>query len=64
MFIALVGTPSAGKKTILKYLQDKHGFVQISLDEGAAVDAPAVCISRFSADDRKLLHRRTHYMSL
>lgn len=42
MFIALIGLPSAGKKTILKYLEDKHGFLQISLDEGAQVDAPAV----------------------
>ena len=31
MFIAIVGTPSAGKRTVLEYLVEKHGFVEVGL---------------------------------
>ncbi|KAL7422171.1 Deoxycytidine monophosphate (dCMP) deaminase [Cryptotrichosporon argae] len=32
MFIALVGTPSAGKHTVLDYLVRRHGFQQVGLE--------------------------------
>ena len=32
MFIAIVGTPSAGKRSVLDYLVDRHGFQQVGLD--------------------------------
>ncbi|KAI9638560.1 putative dCMP deaminase [Dioszegia hungarica] len=32
MFIAIIGTPSAGKRTLLDYLVSKHGFTQIGLE--------------------------------
>jgi dCMP deaminase len=32
MFIAIIGTPSAGKRTVLQYLVEKHGFLQIGLE--------------------------------
>jgi dephospho-CoA kinase len=32
MFIAIIGNPSAGKKTILEYLVNPHGFVQVGLE--------------------------------
>ena len=32
MFIAIVGTPSSGKKTLLGYLVKRHGFVQVGLE--------------------------------
>ncbi|ORY32217.1 cytidine deaminase-like protein [Naematelia encephala] len=35
MFIAIVGTPSAGKATVLEYLERKHGFKTVGL-EGTA----------------------------
>lgn len=31
MFIAIVGTPSSGKGTVLDYLLTKHGFERIGL---------------------------------
>lgn len=33
MFIAIVGTPSAGKQTILDYLIERHGFNQVGLEQ-------------------------------
>ena len=33
MIIAIVGTPSAGKKTVLDYLVQTHGFLQIGLEQ-------------------------------
>ncbi|KAK4689951.1 dCMP deaminase, partial [Tremellales sp. Uapishka_1] len=33
MLIALIGTPSAGKTTVLEYLMEKHGFKEIGLEE-------------------------------
>jgi dCMP deaminase len=32
MFIALVGTPSSGKRAILDYLVSRHGFTRLELD--------------------------------
>ena len=32
MFIAIVGTPSAGKRSVLEYLIDRHGFKQVGLE--------------------------------
>ena len=32
MFIAIVGTPSAGKKTVLEYLVTKYGFQELGLE--------------------------------
>ena len=32
MIIAIAGTPSAGKKTVLEYLIEKHGFLQVGLE--------------------------------
>ena len=31
MFIAIIGTPSAGKQTVLDYLVNQHGFLQVGL---------------------------------
>ena len=31
MFIAIVGTPSSGKRTVLEYLKSQHGFQEITL---------------------------------
>jgi dCMP deaminase len=36
MFIAIVGTPSSGKRTILEYLVQKHKFQEIQLDSPRA----------------------------
>ena len=36
MFIAIVGTPSSGKRTILEYLKHHHGFQEITLSANAA----------------------------
>lgn len=33
MIIAIVGTPSAGKTTVLEYLVEKHGFLRIGLEQ-------------------------------
>ncbi|KAL1411249.1 Deoxycytidine monophosphate (dCMP) deaminase [Vanrija albida] len=42
MIIALVGTPSAGKHTVLEYLVAKHDFVRLELaPAGAGAAAPA-----------------------
>lgn len=35
MFIAIVGTPSAGKRTVLEHLITKHGFTQVGLERPA-----------------------------
>ena len=35
MFIAIVGTPSAGKRTVLKYLIEKYGFSEVGLERPA-----------------------------
>lgn len=35
MLIAIVGTPSAGKRTVLQYLIEKHGFTQVGLESPA-----------------------------
>jgi broad-specificity NMP kinase len=35
MLIAIVGTPSAGKRTVLQYLIDKHGFTEVGLQHPA-----------------------------
>lgn len=41
MIIALVGTPSAGKHTILEYLVAKHDFVRLDLARNVPPAAPA-----------------------
>ncbi|RSH91202.1 Deoxycytidine monophosphate (dCMP) deaminase [Saitozyma podzolica] len=33
MFIAIVGTPSSGKRSVLRYLVEKHGFIQLGLEK-------------------------------
>ncbi|KAJ9116417.1 hypothetical protein QFC22_004859 [Naganishia vaughanmartiniae] len=38
MFIALIGTPSAGKNTIARYLISQHGFQRIRLAESQSKD--------------------------
>jgi hypothetical protein len=35
MLIAIVGTPSAGKRTVLQYLIEKHGFTEVGLEHPA-----------------------------
>lgn len=40
MIIALVGTPSAGKHTVLDYLVAKHGFQALTLNADAGPNAP------------------------
>ncbi|WVR05024.1 hypothetical protein IAU60_002036 [Kwoniella sp. DSM 27419] len=42
MFIAIIGTPSSGKKTLLQYLERKHGFKQVRLERAAAVQGSAI----------------------
>ncbi|WVF72448.1 hypothetical protein IAT40_007263 [Kwoniella sp. CBS 6097] len=37
MFIAIIGTPSAGKNTILSYLERKHGFKRVKLQSSQMV---------------------------
>ncbi|WVQ98493.1 hypothetical protein IAU59_005619 [Kwoniella sp. CBS 9459] len=37
MFIAIIGTPSSGKNTILSYLERKHGFKRVKLQSPRAV---------------------------
>ncbi|OCF55213.1 dCMP deaminase [Kwoniella mangroviensis CBS 10435] len=38
MFIAIIGTPSSGKQTILEYLEKKYGFKRVTLEKkGKAV---------------------------
>ncbi|OCF44679.1 dCMP deaminase [Kwoniella heveanensis CBS 569] len=37
MFIAIIGTPSSGKNTILSYLERKHGFKRVRLQGSRSV---------------------------
>ncbi|KAK8869968.1 hypothetical protein IAR55_000538 [Kwoniella newhampshirensis] len=37
MLIAIIGTPSSGKNTILEYLDKKYGFKRIGLDQPAGI---------------------------
>ncbi|KAL0240259.1 hypothetical protein I308_106809 [Cryptococcus tetragattii IND107] len=34
MFIAIIGTPSSGKRTVLQYLEKKYGFKHLRLSKG------------------------------
>ncbi|OWT41590.1 dCMP deaminase [Cryptococcus neoformans] len=36
MFIAIIGTPSSGKRTVLQYLEKKYGFKHLRLNKGKA----------------------------
>ncbi|WWD15756.1 hypothetical protein CI109_100178 [Kwoniella shandongensis] len=38
MLIAIIGTPSSGKNTILEYLEKKYGFKRIGLDQPAEIE--------------------------
>jgi dCMP deaminase len=49
MFIAIVGTPSSGKNTILDYLIVTHGFERIGLSSPKDVMAAARVVSPASA---------------
>ena len=46
MFIAIVGTPSSGKRTVLDYLIDNHGFSQVGLDHSKDPMEAAKIVSR------------------
>ncbi len=72
MFIAIVGTPSAGKRTVLEYLVDRHGFLQVGLEvpkdqmaaakivsHGISVLAISECIVTTFASHRISLTYRT-----
>lgn len=37
MFIAIVGTPSSGKRSLLNYLVQRHGFREVGLERTADV---------------------------
>ncbi|ORX39721.1 cytidine deaminase-like protein [Kockovaella imperatae] len=37
MFIAIAGTPSSGKRTLLEYLVNRYGFTQVGLDKKGEV---------------------------
>jgi len=57
MLIAIVGTPSAGKRTVLQYLIEKHGFTEIGLEHPAdpmdgskLVRPPKISINGFSSN--------------
>jgi dCMP deaminase len=48
MFIAIVGTPSSGKGTVLDYLITKHGFERIGLSSPKDVMEAARVVSSAS----------------
>lgn len=66
MFIAIVGTPSSGKRSVLRYLVEKHGFIQLGLekpsDEMAGAELVSVQAKWASVfhlhDERRDLERR------
>jgi dCMP deaminase len=45
MFIAIVGTPSSGKRSVLRYLVEKHGFIQLGLEKPSDEMAGAELVS-------------------
>lgn len=60
MFIAIVGTPSAGKRTVLRYLIERHGFTEVGLEqpadpmEGAKLVSLPQSLCRSETDQRQL----------
>ncbi|WRT66944.1 uncharacterized protein IL334_003909 [Kwoniella shivajii] len=56
MFIAIIGTPSSGKRTVLEYLERKYGFKRVRLDrkDGTEIDSAKITGSELGQPMNKL----------